>query len=135
MKSFESVFNKLNELFIEKLPEYIRSVNEEHNDEILIEDFSNKSLTDSTTHKAPYFEFTIENQEYSEKDRILENTVFAVSFALNLELNNKILQFWRYVEAIQRMFDEAENEAWQDIQIIQVKANKLYIKITCEGVR
>lgn len=35
MKSFEPVFNKLSELFIENLPEYIRKINEEYNDGII----------------------------------------------------------------------------------------------------
>ena len=44
MKSFESVYKELEELFIQKLPEYIQKNNIEHNDTIILKSLKNSKL-------------------------------------------------------------------------------------------
>ena len=84
MKSFETVYNQLTDLFINKLPDYINKTNEEHNDGLILKNFTNKDLS-SKSKQLPYFIFSTETATYSEKDRIIENTVFEVSFEIKLE--------------------------------------------------
>lgn len=74
MKSFETVYNELEELLIKKLPEYIEKINKEYNDGTILKEFSNKKLNEECL-KQPGFKFLIENAEYDEKDRIIENTI------------------------------------------------------------
>ena len=40
MKSFETVYNQLTDLFINKLPDYINKTNEEHNDGLILKNFT-----------------------------------------------------------------------------------------------
>ena len=129
MKSFETVYNQLSDLFINKLPDYINKTNEEHNDGLILKNFANKDLSSKST-QLPYFTFSTETAIYSEKDRIIENTVYEVSFEIKLEnyINNKEINFWRYVEAIQNMLRETETT--EIIELEKVEKQKIYIKIT-----
>lgn len=129
MKSFETVYNQLTDLFINKLPDYINKTNEEHNDGLILKNFANKDLSSKST-QLPYFTFSTETATYSEKDRIIENTVYEVSFEIKLEnyINNKEIIFWRYVESMQNMLREAEIP--EIIELEKVEKQKIYIKIT-----
>lgn len=129
MKSFETVYNQLTDLFINKLPDYINKTNEEHNDGLILKYFTNKDLSSKST-QLPYFTFSTETATYSEKDRIIENTVYEVSFEIKLEnyINNKEIIFWRYVESIQNMLKETETT--EIIELEKVEKQKIYIKIT-----
>ena len=129
MKSFETVYNQLTDLFINKLPDYINKTNEEHNDGLILKNFTNKDLSSKST-QLPYFTFSTETATYSEKDRIIENTVYEVSFEIKLEnyINNKEINFWRYVEAIQNMLRETETTEINELE--KVEKQKIYIKIT-----
>lgn len=129
MKSFESVYNQLTDLFINKLPDYINKTNEEHNDGLILKHFTNKDLSSKST-QLPYFTFSTETATYTEKDRIIENTVYEVSFEMKLEnyINNKEIIFWRYVESIHNMLKETETT--EIIELEKVEKQKIYIKIT-----
>lgn len=129
MKSFETVYNQLTDLFINKLPDYINKTNEEHNDGLILKNFANKDLSSKST-QLPYFTFSTETATYSEKDRIIENSVYEVSFEIKLEnyITNKEIIFWRYVESIQNMLREAETP--EIIELEKVEKQKIYIKIT-----
>lgn len=115
-------------MFINELPAYIEKVNIEHNDGILLHEFENKSLEDKSI-LFPSFIFCIEESIYNEKYRILENTVFCLSFEILLQPNteNEREVFWRYVEAVDKMIRESED--WQEARIRQIKGNKIYIEI------
>ena len=129
MKSFETVYNQLTDLFINKLPDYINKTNEEHNDGLILKNFTNKDLSSKST-QLPYFIFSTETARYSEKDRIIENTVYEVSFEIILEnyINNKEIIFWRYVESMQNLLKEIETP--EIIELEKVEKQKIYIKIT-----
>lgn len=132
MQSFEPVYKEIEDLFINKLPDYIEKINKEHNDGILIKPFENKNL-DENCIKTPAFKFGIEKSEYTEKDRIIENTIFTLSFEIKLPpaYEKQIIVLWRYAEAINRMLEELEDyELWQQIKITDFTGNKLIIKIT-----
>ena len=125
IKSFEPVYKELEELFIHKLPEYIEKINKEHNDGIILKRFENRKLEEDCI-KQPCFKFNIEETEYSEKDRIIENTVFNVSFDIKTYQNTTL--FWRYIEAINNMLTEFETDSIYKIS--EVHENKVMIKIT-----
>ena len=128
MKSFEPVYTEMEELFIQKLPDFIEKINKEYNDGIIIKTFENTSVEENCI-KTPSFIFNIEETEYSEKDRIIENTVFKVSFELKLlsEMKQKTNFFSRYVEAIQSMLNESETKYLY--KIIRIKKLQLIIQI------
>lgn len=130
MQTFEPIFNKLQELFIDCLPDYVLKNNEEHNDGIILNIFENSDLT-TNCNKLPCFKFSTEEADYTEKDRILENTVYIVSFdiKLNPHCESKIIVFWRYVEAIQLMLKENECDIWNTIDVFRVYESKIYLRI------
>ena len=132
MKSFEPVYKELETLFIEKLPEYIVKVNKDHNDGIILKPFENQTLKEKCI-KQPCFVFGIEEAEYSEKDRIIENTIFCVSFEIKLQNNfeNESLIFWRYSDAIARMFNENVNNI--NFTVSEIKEQKIFIRITIDN--
>ena len=81
MKSFEPVFKELEYLLIKKLPEKIEKINKQHNDGIILKPFENKSLEENCV-KTPFFSFKLEETEYEEKDRIIENEVYKISIEI-----------------------------------------------------
>lgn len=129
IKSFEPVYKEMEELFIKKLPEYIEIINKEYNDGIILKTLENHLLEEYSV-KKPYFKFEIEEAEYSEKDRIIENTIFKISLELILpqEIKKKTIFFWRYAEAIQRMLEETESN--YIYKIIKIIKSKIIIEIT-----
>ena len=128
MKNFEPVYKELENLFINKLPEYIEKTNKEHNDGIILKPFENKSLEENCI-KTPSFSFMLEETEYEEKDRIIENTVFIVCLEIKMnqyeEDRTDIL--WRYINAIQLMLEETEHSFLYTIS--QINGRKIYIRI------
>ena len=128
MKSFETVYNELEELLIKKLPEYIEKINKEHNDGLLLKTFENTSLEENCI-KQPSFKLTFTSGEYSEKDRIIENEIYNIQVEiLSFEKQqNKIITFWRYVESLNKMF--AEEETQYDYQIKELKESTLKLQI------
>ena len=132
MKSFENVYIKLNELFIESLGDYIQKVNKEHNDGLILQEFRNRRAS-GKCEMYPSFLLSVEEAEYTEKDRLLENAVLCVCVEIKLQkyIENEFVIFCRYAEAIQRMIDENDGERlWQSIRITRMEKNKIYIRIT-----
>lgn len=104
LKSAEQVYDELKNKLLSELPLYIEEINKKYNDGIILEQFTN---TENTTNslKAPYWKINFEEAEYSEKDILIENSVFKFSIELHVtgsgeELMRKI---WRYGEAIERI--------------------------------
>ncbi len=128
MKSFEPVYKELEYLLIQKLPEYIEKINKEHNDGIILQPFENTSLSENCI-KTPSFIFNIEETEFSEKDRIIENTVFTIRLEIKLHSysENKIILLYRYVEAVQKMFEEEEK--LNQYKVIKIKDNQIIIRV------
>lgn len=120
MKSAEQAYDELKNKLLTELPTYIEEINKKYNDGIILEQFTN---TENTTNslKAPYWKINFETAEYSEKDILIENSVFKFSVELHAigtgeELMRKI---WRYGEAI-RMFE---------IKIRSIKLDKITVTI------
>ena len=101
IKSFEPVYKELEELLVQKLVDYIEKVNKKYNDGIILKTLENHSL-EEYCEKRPCLKFGSEETEYSEKDRIIENSIFTISLELKLlqETKKETIIFWRYAEAI-----------------------------------
>ncbi len=129
MKSFETIYKELEDLFIHKLPYYIQKVNEEYNDGIILKQFENTKLEEKCL-DLPSFKFSFEQAEYEEKDRIIENTVYEISFEINMhpDTEQKTILFYRYVEAINMTIKESE--CWQQCKITNIFKNKIVMRIT-----
>ena len=129
MKSFEPVYKELECLLIQKLPEYIEKINKEYNDGIILKPFENTTLEENCI-KTPSFTFNMEEIEYSEKDRIVENTIYTVSIELKLHPNTEknTIIFNRYFEAIENTIKDTV--VWLNFKIKNIKENKIIVRIT-----
>ena len=125
MNSFETTYKELENLLINRLPESIEKINKEHNDGIILKPFHNTSLEENCI-KTPSFSFKMEEAEYTEKDRIIENTIYTIS--LEIKLTPEPIIFYRYVEAINMTIKECEG--FQEIKILSTLGNKVFIRIT-----
>ena len=125
INSFEKIYKELETLLINRLPEYIEKINKEHNDGIILKTFENKSLEENCI-KTPSFFFELEETEYEEKDRIIENTIYTIS--LEIKLTPEPFIFYRYVEAINMTIKQCEG--FQEIKILSTLGNKVFIRIT-----
>lgn len=128
IKSFESVYKELEYLFIQKLPEYIEIINKEYNDGIILKPFVNTKLTEECI-KIPCFKFELLETEYSEKDRIIENTIY--NFSLEIKTKNvnneRIKEIFRYYHAIDKMLIET-NTSYLEIFIVKIKKNTIFFR-------
>jgi len=106
---FEDIVPTLNKLFIEKLLNNIEEINKNHNDGLIIYPFENKTLFENCQ-KLPCFKIELQEAEYSEKDRIIKNTVFEFSIEIKTKNNadSKLSELSRYVQAIDKMLNEEE---------------------------
>ena len=132
MITFEDILPHLCELFIEKLPLYIEEINKIHNDGLIIYPFENKTLFENCQ-KLPCFKIELQEAESSEKDRIIENTVFSISLEITLQPHTEktSILFWRYVESIGNLIDEYESDNL--FGIYKTEKNKIFIRITLCG--
>lgn len=130
MESFEIVYKELEDLVINKLPDFIEKVNVEHNDGIIIKPFENTKLEENCLN-LPSIKFAFEQAEYEEKDRIIENTLYEVSFEIKLPEyeKDKTIHLWRYIEAINKMLLEEKNEDIEYFRIIKIQGVKVFIKL------
>ena len=108
----------------------IEKINKEKNDGLLLLPFENKTLFENCQ-KLPCFKLELLEAEYSEKDRIIENTIFE----FKLEIKNKsytpntLIETARYTQAIDKILKECEN-SFQKITITKTENNIIYLKIT-----
>lgn len=130
MKNFENVYKELENLFINKLPDYIDKVNIENNDGIILKLFENTKLEENCI-KLPAFNFAFEEAYYEEKDRIIENTVYEISIEIKLPEyeKDKTIHLWRYIGVINKMLLEEKNEDIEYFQITKIQGTKFFIKL------
>ena len=128
IKSFEPVYKEIEELFIQRLPEYIEKINKDHNDGLILKRFENQTLEEVCI-KKPCFKFSVEESEYSEKDRIIENTIFTICFEIQLlpSTEQETTLFWRYAETINKML--CESECTHNYKNLKIKENTIFIKV------
>ncbi len=129
INTFETTYKELENLLINSLPENIDKSNKEHNDGIILKPFQNTSLEENCI-KTPSFSFKMEEAEYSEKERIIENIIYTINLEIKLpsDIDKMSIIFYRYIEAIDMALKEVEG--WQEVKIINIKGNKVFIRIT-----
>lgn len=128
IKNFESIYKEVEYLFIQILPEYIDKINKEYNDGIILMPFVNTKLTEECI-KSPSFKFELLETECSEKDRIIENTIY--NFSLEIKTKNvnneEIKEIFRYYHAIDKMLIET-NYSYLEIHIVKLIKNTIFFR-------
>lgn len=129
MITFENILPTLHELFIEKLPIFIEEINKIRKDGLIIYPFENKTLLENCQ-KQPCFKFELQEAEYSEKNRIIENTVFESSFEIKTKAENdkRIIELCRYEEALEKALKE-NTWGYIDFLIQKLSNNKIFFRL------
>ncbi len=128
INNFERTYKELEDLLINKFPDNIEKINQEHNDGIILKPLQNTKLEENCI-KTPSFSFNFEETEYTEKDRIIENTIYTISLDIKLAPDiNKVIILYRYFEAMEMTIKECES--FQEIKIMNIRGNKAFIKLT-----
>ncbi len=100
MTKFEMVRNTLKELIERELPSIIIEENKRHNDGLLMENFSGVSFGEVLP--LPYVKIGIKSGEYTEKDRIVRNTVYEVELEVVLQKSKDddilLARYWEAFE-------------------------------------
>lgn len=104
LKSAEQVYDELKNKLLNDLPNYIEEINRKYNDGIILEQFTNTG-NDKNTLRSPYWRINFEEAEYSEKDIMIENSIFKFSIELHATGTGEELmrKLWRYGEAINKI--------------------------------
>lgn len=120
MKSAEHAYDDLKNKLLSELPLYIEEINKKYNDGIILEQFTNTGNPTNSL-KAPYWKINFEEAEYSEKDILIENSVFKFSIELHATGNGEELmrKIWRYGEAMNKI----------SLKIESIKNDKLFITL------
>jgi hypothetical protein len=116
--SEEAVFLKLLSLCRDVLPEYIEEVNEQHNDGVILPLFTGVAA-ENGSRTPPYLKLEITGGEYTEKDRIIGNTVYAVELEFVLpKAIAKGVAYMRYREAVRNMLEEYRTaDEWEECRM------------------
>lgn len=104
LKSAEQVYDELKNKLLNDLPNCIEEINRKYNDGIILEQFTNTG-NDKNTLRSPYWRINFEEAEYSEKDIMIENSIFKFSIELHATGTGEELmrKLWRYGEAINKI--------------------------------
>ena len=121
------IYERLKELLLNKLPEYITKWNKEYSDEFRFElkPLTNQSLKPGIE-KFPYFTLTFDEKEKSEKDRIIENKSYRFNFEFFYEKDD-IPVYEKticYQHIICQMLDEDDSEYWDNYEIPKLTQKK-----------
>lgn len=105
---------------------FIEEINKNYNVGLTIYLYEYKTLLENCK-KLPCFKFELLEAEYSEKDRIIENTVFDFSFEITIktETNKKIIEIYRYIKIINKIIKENQTD-FQQFYIKKIKNNKIF---------
>ena len=129
--SEEAVFMKLISLCRDVLPEYIEEVNEQHNDGVILPQFTGIAA-ENESRTPPYMKLAITGGEYTEKDRIIGNTVYTavLEFELPKVLANGAA-YMRYREAVRNMLQEYRStDEWESCSMTGWKNSCVTVRVT-----
>ena len=72
----------------------------------------------------------LQQAEYSEKDRVIENTVFEIQFEIKTksENENKVIEVCRYMQAVDEVIKESEKNS-VEFRIIKAGEQALRLRI------
>ncbi len=135
MNDFKKMYDRLEELMLNKLPECIAKWNKENADfyRFELKPFTNGCM-DPGTNKVPYFVMTFKEAEQAKKDRIINTINYRFDFEFYYEKDN-VTDFKKtllYEHVIEEMLKEDNFEYWQNIEIPKLTAKKFELLVHVE---
>ena len=135
MRDFEKMYERLEELLLKKLPEYIEKWNKEHADfyRFELKHFTNTCINPGTD-KVPYFAMTFSETEQAKKDRIINTINYKFNFEFFYEKDD-VPAFTKticYQNIICEMLHEDDFEYWLNIEVPKLTQKKFELLIHVE---
>lgn len=132
MTEEERIIEKLISLLKTDLTTIIEQKNEEHNDGILLEPLTEVYINYGNG-KQPYATLQLKKAEYTEKDRIIQNTVYEIGIDVDLLHNGK--EGWRYraryKEALEELIKQnRQTDAWQWAKATYYSDCRFVVRVT-----
>ena len=135
MHDFQKIYERLEELMLNKLSECIDKWNKENADECKFElkHFTNQSMNPGIE-KLPYFGLTFEEKEQAKKDRIIDTINYKFNFEFFYE-KDKVPDFEKtliYEHIIVEMLEEDDFEYWQNFEVPKLTPKKFDLVVHVE---
>lgn len=135
MHDFQKIYERFEELMLNKLSEYIDRWNKENSDECKFElkHFTNQSMNPGIE-KLPYFCITFEEKEQAKKDRIIDTINYKFNFEFFYE-KDKVSDFEKtliYEHIIVEMLEEDDFEYWQNFEVPKLTPRKFDLVVHVE---
>ena len=135
MNDFIKMYERLENLLLNKLPEYITKWNKEHPDfyDFELKPFTNRSINPGIE-KTPYFALTVDAKEQGKKDRIIDT----INYKFNFEFfyaKDDIPAFTKticYQNIICEMLHDDDFEYWQSIEVPKLTQKKFELLVHVE---
>ncbi len=135
MHDFQKIYERLEELMLNKFSECIDKWNKENADECKFElkHFTNQSMNPGTE-RFPYFALTTEEKEQGKKDRIIDTINYRFNFEFFYEKDD-ILAFEKtlcYQHIICEMLNEDDFEYWMNFEVPKLTQKKFELLVHVE---
>lgn len=135
MRDFEKMYEKLEELLLKKLPEYIEKWNKDNANfyRFELKPFTNFCLNPGTD-KVPYFAMTFSEAEQVKKDRIINTINYKFNFEFFYEKDN-VPDYEKtliYEDIIEQLLKDEEAEYCQNIEVSKLTQKKFELLVHVE---
>ena len=135
MKDFLKMYERLEELLLNKLPEYITQWNKENSElyRFELKPFTNQCMNPGIE-KFPYFAVTFIEKEQARKDRIIDTLNYRFNFEFFYEKDDipVFAKTLSYEQLICQMLHEDDFEYWQNFEIPKLTQKKFELLVHVE---
>ena len=135
MRDFLTMYERLEELLLNKLPEYITQWNKENSDlfKFELQPFTNQCMNPGIE-KFPYFVLTFIAKEQGKEDRIIDTINYEFNFEFFYE-EDDIPAYEKticYQQIICQMLHEDDFEYWQNFEVPKLIQRKFELLVHVE---
>ena len=135
MRDFLTMYERLEELLLNKLPEYITQWNKENSDlfKFELKHFTNQCMNPGIE-KFPYFSLTFIEKEQGKKDRIIDTINYKFNFEFFYEKDD-IPTYEKticYQQIICQMLHEDDFEYWLNFEVPKLTQRKFELLVHVE---
>ena len=135
MRDFLTLYERLEELLLNKLPEYITQWNKENSDlfKFELKPFTNQCMNPGIE-KFPYFALTFIEKEQGKKDRIIDTINYKFNFEFFYEKDNTPAyeKTICYQQIICQMLHEDDFEYWLNFEVPKLTQRKFELLVHVE---
>lgn len=131
----EKVLDEFVKMMKDKLNDSIYQINVKHNDGLIIADINDVVIKgcEKGSRFLPYICVSIENGTFTEKDRIIEASIYNLKLEINITRQKELYKHYsRYAEAICDVIsNNTVGESWQFLEMVELNGEKVLVRAEC----